>query len=68
MSQNNEINLSEEQIRTLRSMNSYWQEIIKRDFAEDYCSRELNQPLRVIGARNILLIIGEYVENLKQDP
>lgn len=54
------VNLNENQISTLKSMNKYWEEIAARPDKKHMLPIELNQMLGVIGAMNALLIVGEY--------
>jgi hypothetical protein len=59
--------LTRDEVQSVRSMNDYWEEVSKRDFQDHviYLS-ELRSLTQFIGAKNILLIVGEYAKNYKE--
>jgi len=59
--------LAKHEMLTLKGMNVYWEEVLKRDNQEErqhIASFELTQVILTIGAEKVLQIIAEYVENV----
>lgn len=54
--------LTTDQIRTLKSMNQYWEEVAERDrISSELLNHEICEALlKTISPLNVLLIVGEY--------
>jgi hypothetical protein len=61
------VELTQEQVRTLKSMNNYWEEISQRPDEKPVSFEEFNQLVSVLDIRQVLLIVGEYAKNYKDD-
>lgn len=59
--------LSKDEVPGILSMNRYWEEVAQReDPAPAIFQSELHDLLMRIGAKRILLIVGEYAKILKE--
>jgi hypothetical protein len=61
------VELTPEQVRTLKSMNNYWEEISQRPDEKPVSFEEFNQLVSVLDIMQVLLIVGEYANNYKDD-
>jgi hypothetical protein len=60
------IKLTEKQVQALKNMNNYWEEISKRDGYGALVSQEFQQLFSAIDGMKILLIVGDYAKNYKE--
>lgn len=62
--------LSKDEVSGILSMNMYWEEVAEREdqsAAAPIFQSELHDLLMRIGAKRILLIVGQYAKRLKKE-
>ncbi len=53
--------LSPEQIQTIKSMSSYWDEVSRRENKNQILFSELQSAVDVLGVENILAILKDHI-------